>query len=121
MSTANALWFAILLIFFTTGNVLADEGTVERTDVCRKGTIVIKTSDGGYVAAYQETMADEDHDPWSNDGSPPCSFFAGEHVSGDLSGVGPVTLTDSRGRACDYVIEGSGDTMQDAEQILGCE
>ncbi len=121
MTAAKALWFAILMIFFTAGAVLADDGIVERTDVCRKGTIVIKTSDGGYVAADQETMADEDHNPWSNDENPPCSFFVGEHVSGDLSGVGPVTLTNSSGRECDYVIEGSGDSMQDAEQALGCE
>ena len=121
MSTTKVLWFALLMIFFATGTVLADEGIVERTDACRKGTIVIKTSDGFYVAAYQETMADEDHNPWSNDANPPCAFFAGEHVYGDLNGAGPVTLTDGRGRECDYVIEGSGDSMQDAEQILGCE
>jgi hypothetical protein len=121
MTAAHTAWLTLLLVLFTTGAVLAEEGIVVRTDVCRKGTIVIKTRDGGYVAAYQETMAEEDHSPWSNDENPPCSFFAGEHVSGDLSGAGPVTLTDVRGRECDYVIEGSGDTLQDAEQILGCE
>ena len=121
MTASNTLWITILLVLCTAGAVLADEGVVERTDVCRKGTIVIKTSDGGYVAADQETMADEDHSPWSNDENPPCSFFAGEHVSGDLGGVGSVTLTNSTGRECDYVIEGSGDSMQDAEQALGCE
>ena len=121
MTAANTVWFTILIVLCTAGAVLADEGIVERTDVCRKGTLIIKTSDGTYVAAYQEAMADEDHNPWSNDANPPCSFFAGEHVYGDLGGAGAVTLTDSRGRKCDYVIEGSGDSMQDAEQILGCE
>jgi hypothetical protein len=36
-------------------------------------------------------------------------------------GYGTVTLTNSGGEACDDVIEGSGFSMQDAEQILGCE
>jgi len=121
MKTAKTIWFTIAVILFAAGTVLAEEGIVERTDVCRKGTIVIKTTDGEYVAADQETMADEDHSPWSGDKNPPCSFFAGEAVQGDLSGVGTVTLTNSSGRECNYVIEGSGDTMQDAEQILGCE
>ena len=121
MTAANALWTAILMAFFTVGSVLADEGVVERTDVCRKGTIVIKTTDGMYVAAYQEDMAEEDHAPWSDNESPPCGFSAGELISGDLGSPGTTTLTNSSGRVCDYVIEGSGFTMQDAEQILGCE
>jgi hypothetical protein len=121
MKTAKTIWFTIAVIFFTAGPVLADDGIVERTDVCRKGTLIIKTNDGSYVAAYQETMADEDHSPWSGNENPPCSFFAGEVVQGDLGAVGPVTLTNSSGRECEYEIEGSGDTMQDAEQILGCE
>jgi len=65
-------------------------------------------------------MADEDHSPWSGNEDPPCGFSAGERVSGDLSGVGAVTLTNDSSKECDYVIEGSGFTMQDAEQILGC-
>ena len=47
--------------------------------------------------------------------------FGGERVNGDLSRYGTVTLTNSSGRACDDVIEGSGFSMQDAVQILGCE
>jgi hypothetical protein len=121
MKTFKTIWFTMAVILFAAGPVLADDGIVERTDVCRKGTIIIKTSDGVYVAAYQESMADEDHSPWSGNQNPPCSFFAGETVKGDLGGVGTVTLTNSSGRECDYVIEGSGDTMQDAEQMLGCE
>ena len=75
MTGSNTQWITILLVLCTTGAVFADEGVVERTDVCRKGTIVIKTSDGGYVAAYQETMADEDHTPWSNNENPPLLLF----------------------------------------------
>jgi hypothetical protein len=121
MIAKKSLWSGILAILFAAGAVLADEGVVERIDVCRKGTLIIRTADNLYVAAYQETMAGEDHSPWSGDKNPPCSFFAGEPVQGDLSGVGPVILTNSSGRECNYVIEGSGDTLQDAEQILGCE
>ena len=121
MTIAKTIWFAIAVILFAAGSVLADDGIVERSDVCRKGTLIIKTNDGSYVAAYQETMADEDHSPWSGNKNPPCSFFAGETVQGDLGAVGTVTLTNSTGMQCDYVIEGSGDTMQEAVQILGCE
>ena len=66
-------------------------------------------------------MANGDHSAWSDDEDPPCEFFAGDRVSGDLGGPGTTTLTNSSGKECNYVIEGSGDTMQDAEQILGCE
>ena len=121
MTSAKTVWLTMAVILFAAGAVLADEGVVERTDVCRKGTLIIKTSDGSYVAAYQEAMAYENHSPWSGNKNPPCSFFAGETVQGDLGGVGTVTLTNSSGRECDYVIEGSGDTMQDATQMLGCE
>jgi hypothetical protein len=121
MTSAKTVWFTMAVILFAAGTILAEDGIVERTDVCRKGTLIIRTSDGSYVAAYQETMADEDHSPWSGNKNPPCSFFAGEAVQGDLGSVGPVTLASSSGRECDYVIEGSGDTMQDAEQSLGCE
>lgn len=121
MIAANTLWLVSLMLFFTVGSVLADGGVVERTDVCRKGTLIIKTTDGEYVAAYQENMAEEDHSPWSDNEDPPCAFFAGDQVSGDLGGAGTTTLTNSSGKECDYVIEGSGFSMQDAEQILGCE
>ena len=66
-------------------------------------------------------MADEDHNPGSDNEDPPCGFSAGERISGDLGNPGTTTLTNSNGKECDYVIEGSGFTMQDAEQILGCE
>jgi hypothetical protein len=119
--TCHTVWFGILVVLVIAGPALADDGVVERTDVCRKGTLIIKTADDTYVAAYQAGMANEDHSPWSDNENPSCSFFAGERVNGDLSGYGTVTLTNSSGRACDYVIEGSGFSMQDAEQILGCE
>ena len=121
MTSSKTIWITILVFFFMTGAVQADDGVVERADVCRKGTIIIKTTDGEYVAAYQEAMANEDHSPWSDNEDPPCAFYAGERVSGDLGGAGTTTLTNSSGKTCDYVIEGSGFTMQDAEQILGCE
>ena len=115
------VFLILLLAFVFIGSVQADDGVVVRTDVCRKGTIIIKTTDGEYVAAYQEAMAEEDHSPWSDNQDPPCAFYAGERVSGDLGGAGTTTLTNSSGKQCDYEIEGSGFTMQDAEQILGCE
>ena len=49
-------------------------------------------------------MADEDHSHWSGNEDPPCAFFAGERISGDLSGIGAVTLTNDSGKECDYVI-----------------
>jgi len=119
--TCHTVWFSMLLVLMIVGYALADEGVVERTDACRKGTLIIKTADDTYVAAYQADMANEDHSPWSDNENPPCSFVAGETVLGELSGYGTVTLTNSGGAACDYVIEGSGFSMQDAEQILGCE
>jgi hypothetical protein len=111
----------MLAVLVTAGYAPADEGVVERTDVCRKGALIIKTADDIYVAAYQEDMAGESHSPWSDNENPPYAFFAGNRVFGDLSGYGTVTLTSSGGEACDYVIEGSGFSMQDAEQVLGCE
>jgi hypothetical protein len=117
----NAIWIAILIFFFAVGPVLADEGIVERADVCHKGSIIIKTTDDVYVAAIQAGLDDVDQTPWSDDSEPKCSFFAGERVHGDLSGAGTVTLTNSSGRACDYLIQGSGTSLQDAEQALGCE
>jgi hypothetical protein len=121
MNTVNIVWLTIVMAVFTAGAVLADEGVVERTNVCRKGTLIIKTTDNEYVAAIQEGLEGEDVSPWTDNDNPVCAFFAGDRVHGDLSGVGTVTLTNSSGKACDYVIEGSGDSMQDAEQILGCE
>jgi len=103
------------------GAALADEGIVERTAACRKGTLIIRTTGNVVVAAYQEAMADEDHSPWSDNENPPCAFSAGQQVTGDLGSVGTVTLTNSSGPESDYEIEGSGDTLQDAEQNLGCE
>ena len=103
------------------GRSLADEGVVQRTNVCRKGTLIIKTTDDEYVAAIQEGLDTFDHTPWTDDNNPRCAFFAGDRVQGDLSGAGTVTLTNSSGKACDYVIEGSGFSMQDAVEILGCE
>jgi len=100
---------------------LADEGVVQRTNVCRKGTIVIKTTNDEYVAAIQEGLDNLYQTPWTDNDNPGCVFFAGDRVHGDFGGVGTVTLTNSSGEACDYVIEGSGFSMQDAEQILGCE
>jgi hypothetical protein len=94
---------------------------VERTNVCRKGTLIIKTNDETYIAAIQEGLDTFDPPPVTDNDNPRCAFFAGDRVQGDLSGVGTVTLTNSSGKACAYVIEGSGDSMQDAEQILGCE
>lgn len=73
------------------------------------------------MAAIQQgidTIADT---PWTENDTPRCSFFAGDRVHGDLSGAGTVTPTNSGGKACDDVIEGSGFSMQDAVQILGCE
>ena len=121
MNAVKIVWLTIVMVLFTAGVVLADEGVVERTDVCRKGTLIIKTTDDTYVAAIQEGIDTFDHTPWNNDNNPSCAFFAGDRVQGDLSGVGTVTLTNSSGKTCDYVIEGSGFSMQDAEQILGCE
>ena len=117
----HIIWLGILVVFTFAGPALADEGVVERADVCRKGKVIIKTADDMYVAAYQADMAGEDHSPWSDNENPPCSFSPGERVDGDFSGYGTVTLKNSSGRECDYVIEGSGFSMQDAEQILGCE
>jgi len=121
MIAKKSLWFAILTVFFAAGAAMADEGVVARIDVCRKGTLIIRTSANLYLAAYQATMAHEDHNPWSHNKNPPCTFPVGERLSGDLNRVGTVTLTNSSGRQCDFVIEGTGDTVPDAEQILGCE
>jgi len=115
------VWLVILATFGTARSVLADEGVVERTNVCHKGTIIIKTSDDEYVAAIQEGIDTIDDTPWTENDTPRCSFYLGDRVHGDLSGVGTVTLTNSSGKACDYVIQGSGFSMQDAEQALGCE
>ena len=119
--TCLAVWGCIVMPLMLAGPAWADEGVVERTDVCRKGTLIIKTTDDMYVAATQADVDDLDPTPWSDDSEPKCSFFAGEKVNGDLSGYGTVTLRNSSGRECDYVIEGSGFSMQDAVQILGCE
>ncbi len=117
----HIVWLGILVVLMPVGPALADDGVVERTDVCRKGTVIIKTDDDMYVAAYQAGMVSEDHSPWADNESQPCSFFTGERVNGDLSGYGTVMLRNSSGRECEYVIEGSGFSMQDAVQILGCE
>ena len=121
MIAAFASGLAIGVILLTAGSAMADEGVVERTDVCQKGTLIIKTADNAYVAATRDDTGSEDLGPSADDGTPRCAFYTGDRVRGDLSGAGPVTLTNSSGTACDYVIEGSGFTMQDAEQILGCE
>jgi hypothetical protein len=119
--TCNAVCFSTLVVHMITGYAVADEGVVERTNVCRKGTLIIKTADDMYVAATQAGVDDLDPTPWSDDSEPQCAFFAGERVNGDLSGYGTVTLINSSGKECDYVIEGSGFSMQDAVQMLGCE
>jgi hypothetical protein len=121
VNALKMLGVTVLMTVFAAGTVLADEGVVERTNVCRTGTLIIKTTDDTYVAAIQEGLDTFDHTPWTDDDNPRCAFFAGDSVQGDLSGAGTVTLTNGSGKACDYVIEGSGFSMQDAEQILGCE
>jgi len=118
---ANMARATILVAVFMVGPVLADEGVVERTNVCRKGTLIIKTTADEYVAAIQEGIDTADNSPWTDNDNPGCAFLTGDRVQGDLGGAGTVTLTNSSGKACDYVIQGSGFSMQDAEQILGCE
>lgn len=119
--TVNAMAVTILAFLCMAGPALADEGVVERTNVCRKGTLIIKTTDDMFVAATQAGIDEFNQTPWSDDSEPKCSFFAGESVSGDLGSAGTVTLANTSGKSCDYVIEGSGFSMQDAEQMLGCE
>ena len=121
MNAVKIVWLTIVAAIFTAGAVLADDGVVKRTNVCRKGTHIIKTADDEYVAAIQEGVDTFDHTLWNEDNNPSCSFIAGDRVQGDLGGVGTVTLTNNSGKVCDYVIEGSGFSMQDAVQILGCE
>ena len=120
MHAVNMAWATILVAVLMAGPVLADEGVVERTNVCRKGTLIIKTTDDEYVAVIQEGIDTADNSPWTDNDNPKCSFFSGDRVQGDLGGAGTVTLTNSSGKACDYVIQGSGASMQTAEEILGC-
>ena len=54
IKAANILWGTLLVAIFAVGPVLADEGIVQRTNLCRKGTIVIKTNGNEYVAAVRE-------------------------------------------------------------------
>ena len=49
---------------------------------------------------------------------PAAPLFAGDRVYGTLRITGTRTPTNSSGKTCDYVIEGSGFTVQDAEQDL---
>lgn len=121
MNAVKIVWCTIMVAVLAAGPVLADEGVVQRTNVCRKGTLVIKTVDNEFVAAIQEGLDNVDQTPWTDNNNPRCAFFAGDRVQGDLNGAGTVTLTNSSGKACDYVIEGSGFSMQDAVEILDCE
>jgi hypothetical protein len=121
MIAAYAAGLAMGVVLFAAGSAMADEGVVERTDVCHKGTLIIKTADNAYVAATRNDSDNENFGPSADNDTPRCAFYSGDRVRGDLSGAGIVTLTNSSGTACDYVIQGSGFTMQDAEQILGCE
>jgi len=43
--TFHTGWLGILVVLMLAGPARADEGVVERTDVCRKGTVIIKTAD----------------------------------------------------------------------------
>lgn len=44
-NAVNIVWLSLLVAGFTAGSVRADEGAVARTNVCHKGTIIIKTTD----------------------------------------------------------------------------
>lgn len=120
MNAATILWATLLVAIFAAGPVLADEGVVQRTNLCRKGTIVIKTNGNEYVAAVREGMGSKRDTPWRDSKTSRCAFFPGDRVVGDLTGFGTTTLTNSTGQECDYEIEGHGYSMQTAEEILGC-
>ena len=96
------------------------EAVVLRTNICRKGTLIMKTTESEYVAAVQEAIGSRYDGPWADTRRPKCSFFPGEKIYGDVNSVGTVSLTNTSGKECRYIIEGSGYSMQDVEEILGC-
>ena len=95
------------------------EGVVERVNACEKGTLIIKTTEGDYVVARQETAGSRFIDPGEEPDEGGCMFFPGDQLEGELDSIGSVTLTNSSRSQCDLIIEDVVFNMQEAVEALG--